>query len=35
MTTGHYSRNRVTNEMAANGIHSFYNAAVNSDLDYP
>jgi phosphoglycerol transferase MdoB-like AlkP superfamily enzyme len=29
-----YSENRVVNELALNGIYSFFNAALNSDLDY-
>jgi phosphoglycerol transferase MdoB-like AlkP superfamily enzyme len=29
-----YSANRVVNELAMNGIYSFFNAALNSELDY-
>jgi phosphoglycerol transferase MdoB-like AlkP superfamily enzyme len=29
-----YSENRVVNELALNGLYSFFNAALNSDLDY-
>jgi phosphoglycerol transferase MdoB-like AlkP superfamily enzyme len=29
-----YSGNRVVNELAMNGIYSFFNAALNSELDY-
>ena len=35
ITTGRYSDNRVANELAANGIYSFFNAAMNSEMDYP
>ncbi len=35
INTGRYSNNRVANELAANGIYSFFNAAVNSEMDYP
>lgn len=29
-----YSDNRVVNELASNGVYSFFNAAMNSELDY-
>ncbi len=29
-----YSENRVVNELAMNGIYAFFNAALNSELDY-
>ncbi len=32
--TGHYSRNRVANELAQNGVYSFFHAAFHHDLDY-
>ena len=32
--TGHYSGNRVANELAQNGIYSFFHAAFHHDLDY-
>ncbi|HSD61370.1 MAG TPA: sulfatase-like hydrolase/transferase, partial [Burkholderiales bacterium] len=32
--TGRYSQNRVANELAQNGIYSFFHAALNHDLDY-
>ena len=35
VNTGRYSENRVVNELAANGVYSFFNAALHSDLDYP
>ncbi|HEV8260886.1 MAG TPA: LTA synthase family protein [Burkholderiales bacterium] len=35
LNTGRYSENRVVNELAANGVYSFFNAAFHSDLDYP
>lgn len=35
INTGRYSDNRVANELAANGIYSFFNAAMNSEMDYP
>ncbi|HEV8646636.1 MAG TPA: sulfatase-like hydrolase/transferase [Burkholderiales bacterium] len=35
VNTGRYSENRVVNELAANGVYSFFNAAFHSDLDYP
>ena len=35
INTGRYSENRVVNELAANGVYSFFNAAFNSNLDYP
>ncbi len=34
VNTGRYSGNRVINELAMNGIYSFFNAALNSELDY-
>ena len=34
INTGRASHNRVADELAANGIYSFFNAAVNSHLDY-
>lgn len=34
VNTGRYSENRVVNELAMNGVYSFFNAAVNSELDY-
>jgi phosphoglycerol transferase MdoB-like AlkP superfamily enzyme len=34
VNTGRYSDNRVVNELAMNGVYSFFNAAVNSELDY-
>lgn len=34
VNTGRYSDNRVANELAMNGVYSFFNAAFNSDLDY-
>ena len=33
--TGRYSENRVVNELAANGVYSFFNAALHNNLDYP
>lgn len=35
INTGRGDRNRVADELAANGIYSFFNAAANSRLDYP
>ena len=35
VNTGRYSDNRVVNELAANGVYSFFNAAFHSNLDYP
>lgn len=35
INTGRLSTNRVANELALNGVYSFFNAAFNSDLDYP
>lgn len=32
--TGRANQNRVADEIAANGIYSFFNAAVNNHLDY-
>ncbi|HEX6828306.1 MAG TPA: LTA synthase family protein [Burkholderiales bacterium] len=32
--TGRYSENRVVNELAQNGIYSFFHAALHQDLDY-
>lgn len=34
LDTGRTHRNRVADEIAANGLYSFFNAAVNSRLDY-
>jgi phosphoglycerol transferase MdoB-like AlkP superfamily enzyme len=34
VTTGRYSQNRVVNELAQNGVYSFFYAAFNSGLDY-
>ena len=34
VTTGRYSENRVVNELAMNGVYSFFSAALNSELDY-
>lgn len=34
VNTSRYSENRVVNELAMNGIYSFFNAALNSELDY-
>ena len=34
LDTGRVHRNRVADELAANGVYSFFNAAVNSRLDY-
>lgn len=35
VNTGRYSENRVVNELAANGVYSFFNAAFHTDLDFP
>jgi phosphoglycerol transferase MdoB-like AlkP superfamily enzyme len=35
INTGRFSTNRVASELALNGVYSFFNAAINSDLDYP
>jgi phosphoglycerol transferase MdoB-like AlkP superfamily enzyme len=32
--SGRYSRNRVANELAQNGIYAFFHAALHHDLDY-
>jgi phosphoglycerol transferase MdoB-like AlkP superfamily enzyme len=34
LNTGRYSDNRVVNELAMNGVYSFFSAALNSELDY-
>jgi phosphoglycerol transferase MdoB-like AlkP superfamily enzyme len=34
VTAGRYSDNRVVNELAMNGVYSFFNAALNSELEY-
>ena len=34
VNTGRYSENRVVNELAMNGVYAFFNAALNSELDY-
>ncbi len=34
VTTGRYSENRVVNELAMNGVYSFFSAVLNSELDY-
>lgn len=34
MSTTRYSNNHVANEIAANGVYSFFYAAVNNELDY-
>ncbi len=34
MNTTRYSNNHVANEIAANGVYSFFYAAVNNELDY-
>lgn len=34
VNTGRYSDNRVVNELALNGVYSFFNAAMNSELDF-
>ncbi len=33
-TSGRSGRNRVADELAANGVYSFFSAAMTSDLDY-
>lgn len=35
LDTGRSHRNRVADELASNGLYSFFSAAVNNDLDYP
>ena len=35
LDTGRTQRNRVADELAANGVYAFFNAALNSRLDYP
>lgn len=35
LDTGRRHGNRVADEIAANGVYSFFNAAINNDLDYP
>jgi len=32
--TGRYSANRIVNELAMNGVYSFFSAALNSEMDY-
>ena len=34
VTAGRYSENRVVNELAMNGVYAFFNAVLNSELDY-
>ena len=34
VTAGRYSDNRVVNELAMNGVYSFFNAAMTSELDF-
>ena len=34
VTASRYSENRVVNELAMNGVYAFFNAALNSELDY-
>jgi phosphoglycerol transferase MdoB-like AlkP superfamily enzyme len=34
INSGHAGQNRVADEIAANGVYSFFNAAVNNHLDY-
>lgn len=34
VSAARYSGNRVVNELAMNGVYSFFNAVLNSDLDY-
>ncbi|HVY07853.1 MAG TPA: sulfatase-like hydrolase/transferase [Burkholderiales bacterium] len=34
LNVARYSDNRVVNELAMNGVYSFFNAALTSDLDY-
>jgi len=35
INTGRYSDNRVVNELAQNGIYSFFSSVAHADLDYP
>jgi phosphoglycerol transferase MdoB-like AlkP superfamily enzyme len=35
INTGRYSDNRVVNELSLNGVYTFFNAAMNAELDYP
>jgi phosphoglycerol transferase MdoB-like AlkP superfamily enzyme len=35
INSGRFSDNRVVNELALNGVYSFFNAARHSDMDYP
>ena len=35
INSGRYSDNRVVNELAQNGVYSFFSAAAHADLDYP
>lgn len=35
INSGRQSGNRVAHELALNGIYAFFNAALNSELDYP
>jgi phosphoglycerol transferase MdoB-like AlkP superfamily enzyme len=34
INSGRFSENRVVNELAMNGVYSFFNAAMNKELDY-
>ena len=34
ITTGQFSNNRVTNEIARNGVYAFFHALFHNDLDY-
>jgi phosphoglycerol transferase MdoB-like AlkP superfamily enzyme len=34
ITSGHFSSNRVANELALNGVYAFFNAATTSRMDY-
>ncbi len=34
VTAGRYSENRGVNELAMNSVYAFFNAALNSELDY-
>lgn len=34
INSGRFSDNRVVNELAMNGVYSFFNAALNKELDY-
>jgi phosphoglycerol transferase MdoB-like AlkP superfamily enzyme len=34
INSGRFSENRVVNELAMNGVYSFFNAALNKELDY-